>query len=223
MLSTLRSAFCLGLSLLCTDSALLTLAADRHGAVQVDHVIRGRVTDPQRLRPEDGTLMVGRRVGDGFSSQPVRVGPDGSFVTPPLGPATNVLEVIRTPNSPTKPATVVGFTLVSLGASDVSGVTVKVRRDTAITGSFRMESDNPQAVWPPHIVVNAYLALDRLPLLEGTVAEGCGGWEVRAAQCLRPSSRALWIYPCAWQQVVALAGRSRWRGHHKCAGGLQRA
>jgi hypothetical protein len=124
MLTTLRSAFCLGLSMLCTDSALLTPA------------------------PEDATLMLGRRDGDGFSSQPVRVGADGSFVTPPLGPATYVLEVIRTPNSPTKPATVVGFTPVSLGASDVSGVTVEVRRDTAITGSFRMESDNPQAVWP---------------------------------------------------------------------------
>jgi hypothetical protein len=66
----------------------------------------------------------------------------------------------------------VGFNIVPLGTTDVSGVTVSIRRDTALNGRFRMESDNPAAPWPPHIVVNAFLALDGMPLLNGTGAEG---------------------------------------------------
>ncbi|MCX6539253.1 MAG: hypothetical protein NT151_10035 [Acidobacteria bacterium] len=91
---------------------------------------------------------------------------------PRLNPATYVLEVLRTPHSPTKAATVVAFSIVRLSTADVAGVTVTVRRDTAMTGRFRMESDNAAAEWPPVIVVNAFLALDQAPLLPGTVADG---------------------------------------------------
>ena len=115
--------------------------------------------------------MLGREDGGSFVSIPVSIGADGSFITPRLSPGTYVLEVVRTPHSATKRATV-GLTIVRVGAADVPGVTVVVRRDTAITGRFRMESDNPQAEWPPHIVVNAFLALEGTPVMYGTVADG---------------------------------------------------
>jgi len=137
-----------------------------------DQVISGHVVDPHGLRPDGAILMLGRESDRAFSSVPVPVAPDGSFRTPPLSPATYVLEVVRTPHSRTHAATVVGFSIVPLGTSDVSGVTVSIRRDTALNGRFRMESDNPAAPWPPHIVVNAFLALDGMPLLNGTGAEG---------------------------------------------------
>ena len=85
-----------------------------------------------------------------------------------------------------KPARVVGLTLVRAGAADVPGVTVVIRRDTAITGTFRMESDIPTAVWPPHIVVNAFLGLDGAPLLGGQVAEGASGGKFRLANAFGP-------------------------------------
>ena len=135
--------------------------------------IRGRVVDPHGLKPEQAVLMLWsqRDNAGGSWGVPVPVGRDGSFVTHRLQPARYLLEVVRTPHSKTKPATVVGFTAVPIEA-DVSGVTVEIRRDTAIAGRFRMESDDPSAVWPPHIVINAFLAFDRTPLLNSTVADG---------------------------------------------------
>ena len=119
--------------------------------------------------------MLGREHDGSYSSTPVVVREDGSFVTSRLSPATYVLEVVRTPHSPAKAAVVVGFRIVDVAAADVAGVTVAVRPDTAITGRFRMESDRPEAVWPPHIVVNAFMALDGSPLFSGTVADGAPG------------------------------------------------
>ena len=158
--------------LLCTLTMAAAVADQERGAGEPGHVITGRVLDPDQLRPEAGVLMLGREDHGSFSSVPISTGADGSFVTPRLRPATYVLEVVRTPHSATKPATVVGFRLVTVGTADVSGVTVVVRRDTAITGRFRMESDNPKAEWPPQIVVNAFLALDGMPSLNGKVADG---------------------------------------------------
>lgn len=160
------------LLLACLLAVPATLAYQEGTPTQKDHLISGRVVDPHRLRPEDAVLMLGAEQDGGFSSVPVPVGADGSFVTPRLNPATYVLEVVRTPHSATKAATVVGFSIVPLSTADVAGVTVTVRRDTAITGTFRMERDNAAAEWPPKIVVNAFLALDGAPLLNGTVAEG---------------------------------------------------
>jgi hypothetical protein len=140
------------------------------------HTISGRVVDPHQLRLEDLTLMVGRRDGDAsFGSYPVRFNGDGSFITPRLDPETYVLELIRAPRSANKPATPVGLTIVLLGASDISNVTVEVRRDTSLTGTFRMESDNPAAEWPPHIHVLASLALDGMTFLGSIGADGAPG------------------------------------------------
>jgi hypothetical protein len=163
------------LVLVCALGAPLTSAFQNFGAVSNGHTISGRVIDPHQLRPEDLTLMVGRPDGDGMSSRPVGINPDGSFATERLGSETYVLELVRTPHSPTKPATTVGLTIVPLGTSDVSDVIVEVRRDTALTGTFRMESDNPAPVWPPHIHVLADLALDGLHFLGSTGAAGAAG------------------------------------------------
>ena len=153
----------------------VTLAPQTTVAGNTGHVISGRVEDPYDLRPEGAILMLGEEDSGGFLSTPVPIGANGSFVTRAVKPGTYVLEVIRTPHSATKAATVVGFTLVRVEAADVAGVTVVLRRDTAITGTFRMETDNPNAMWPPHIAVNAFLALDGAPFLDSQVAEGASG------------------------------------------------
>ena len=62
--------------------------------------------------------------------------------------------------------------MVRVGTTDVSGVVVTIRGDTALTGTFRMESDTPGARWPPQIVVNAYVALEGIPMFAGVVADG---------------------------------------------------
>jgi hypothetical protein len=160
------------LVLACFLAVPVTLAHQEGTPAQKGHVISGRVVDPHRLRPEDAVLMLGTERDGGFSSVPVHMGADGSFVTQRLNPGTYVLEVVRTPHSRTKAAIVVGFSIVPVSTAEVAGVTVAVRRDTAILGRFRMESDNAAAEWPPHIVVYAFLALDGAPLLKGTVAEG---------------------------------------------------
>jgi hypothetical protein len=161
--------------LLCLAAAPPAHGSQEARSFEGGRIISGRVVDPHRLGREDTVLMLGRRDMDGFSSEPIPLDADGSFATPPLNPQTYVLKLVRTPQSPTNSTTIVGFTLVTLGASDISGVTVEVRRDTAITGRFRVESDDPQALWPRHIVVNAFLGLDGLPSLDGIVAEGAAG------------------------------------------------
>ena len=165
------------LVLVCAIAAPLTAEFQNVGGTPNGHTISGRVIDPHQLRPEDLTLTVGRGEGNGssFGSSPVRFNADGSFITPRLDPDTYVLELIRTPNSASKPATPVGLTIVPLGALDISNVAVEVRRDTALTGTFRMESDNPAAEWPPHIHVLANLALEGMSFLGSLGADGAPG------------------------------------------------
>jgi hypothetical protein len=177
------------------------LACGQGGAAQSGYVIAGRVIDPLGLRPDGAILMVGTAERDGtFISVPVPIEADGSFATPKLRPATYVVELVRTPHSRTKPATVVGFSLVPVSSADVSQLTVEIRNDYTLPGGFRMESDDPAAAWPPHIVVNAFLALDGMPLLKGTVAKGApaarfmlrsafGPRVVRCGYTLAPGSR----------------------------------
>jgi hypothetical protein len=138
--------------------------------------IRGRVVDPHQLRPEDLTLTIEQADRDRHTVRlhPIPIEANGSFVTDPLDPGPYLLELIRTPHSAAKPATPVGLTLVSVDA-DLSNVTVEVRRDTAITGSFRMDSDNPAAVWPTSIGVSAWLALDGMTFLGSRGADGARG------------------------------------------------
>jgi hypothetical protein len=136
------------------------------------YTISGRVVDPHRLRPEGALLMLGQKDDGSYFETPVDIGSDGSFVTRQLKPAAYWLRVVRTPHSPIRPATTVGFEIVRVGTSNVSGVTVTIRRDTVLTGSFRMESDTPGAPWPPHIVVHAVVAVEGMPRLESMVADG---------------------------------------------------
>jgi hypothetical protein len=156
----------------CLLAATVTLAYQDRTPAQKSYVISGRVVDPAGLRPEAAVLMLGTERDGDFSSVPVPLGEGGSFVTGRLTPATYVLELVRTPNSLTKAATVVGLSIVAISTADVTAVTVTVRRDTAVSGTFRMESDNPAARWPTRIAVTAFLALDAAPLLDGVQAEG---------------------------------------------------
>lgn len=191
------------LVLVAVIAAPLTAAFQNFGPAPNGRTISGRVLDPHQLRPEDLTLMVGRRDRDqnSFGRSPVAFKADGSFTTGPLDPETYVLELVRTPHSATKPATSVGLTIVKLGTSDVSNVTVEVRRDTALTGSFRMESDNPAAVWPTAIFVNAHLAIDGMTFLGSDIAEGARGGKFVLRNMFGPR-----VLRCGYK----LAEGSRW-------------
>ena len=138
------------------------------------HVISGRVMDPGKLLPEDARLLLGGKDRGGFARVPLQVRKDGSFSTPPLRPGTYVLEV-HYPDRPHEQPKVAGFALVPLASKDVSGVTVLIRPNTAIVGSFRMDSDDPAAPWPPHIVVQAFLALEGEDLQAAVMADGATG------------------------------------------------
>jgi hypothetical protein len=143
------------------------------GDAQVGHTISGRVVDPQQLRPEGAILMLGQPAGpSSFGSTPGPIAADGSFTTARLKPGVYVVALVRTPHSATKPATVVAQTIVRLAGVDVSNITVTVRPDSTLTGRFRMESDNPQAVWPTHVNVLAFLAVDGLPMAAAAGAQG---------------------------------------------------
>jgi hypothetical protein len=116
--------------------------------------------------------MLGQEDDGSFGEKPVDIGADGSFLIAQLNSGTYFLRVARRPGASTTPATTIGFEMVHVGTSNVSGVTVRIRREMALTGTFRMESDTPRAPWPPHIVVNAPLALEGMPMLGGVVADG---------------------------------------------------
>jgi hypothetical protein len=159
----------------CTLTVAVAVA-DQQRTEPSGHTITGRVVDPHGLKPEGAVLMIGRDDHAGsFGLVPIVVREDGSFVTSQLSPARYILQIVRTPHSSTKPAVVVGFRIVDVVAADVTGVTVAVRPDTAITGQFRMESDTPNPVWPPVLVVNAFMALEGSPLFNGVVADGAPG------------------------------------------------
>jgi hypothetical protein len=152
--------------------ALPAATSEQQAAIGSGYSISGRVLDPHGLRPEAGVLMLGVPSDESFSSSRVPVAADGSFVTRLVPPGSYVLQLVRTPHSPTKPATTVGLTVVSVVGADVTGVSVTIQRDVAVDGKFTMRADDPRAAWPPHIVVNAFLALDGEYLLGGTVADG---------------------------------------------------
>lgn len=157
----------------CAFAAATPLGQRAAGDVETGHTISGKVVDPYLLRPEGAILMLGQPKGlSSFSSVPVPVAADGSFTTPRRSPGIYVLEVVRTPNSATKPAQLVGEKIVRLATADVSGVTVEVRRDTTLTGRFRMESDNPKAAWPSHVHVLAFLAVEGMSMVSSVIADG---------------------------------------------------
>ncbi|MGB2713777.1 MAG: hypothetical protein WBC51_06335 [Vicinamibacterales bacterium] len=158
-------------------ASLLVIHA-AHGQQQSSakrYTISGRVSDPHNLQPAEAVLMLGAQQGESVSYVPIRLQRNGTFVTHPLATGKYVLKVVRTPHSSTHAATDVALTIVEVREADVTGVVIEVRRDTALTGKFRMISDNPSAPWPPHIVVNAFLAMRGSPLLDGVGAEGASG------------------------------------------------
>ena len=162
--------------LFCAFAAAAPLGQQKGVDNPAGHAISGRVVDPHQLRPEAAVLMLGQPEGSSsFSSVPIPIAADGSFTTPRRPPGIYVLEVVRTPNSATKPAQVVGQKIVQLATADVSGLTVDVRRDTTLIGRYRMESDNPKAAWPSHIHVLAFLAVDGLPMVASVIADGAPG------------------------------------------------
>jgi hypothetical protein len=167
-LARLVTLFC------CASAMCIALAHQVIGAGQgeVRHVISGQVVDPHRLRPESAVLLVRARDGEGISGTSVSLAKDGSFVTPPLRPGTYVLEIVRSRFASTESGGIIGLEIVRLGETDLTGVSIEVRRDTAITGRFVMESEDPQARWPPSIVATAILALDGNPLWHGVMANG---------------------------------------------------
>jgi hypothetical protein len=124
-------------------------------------------------RPPWPALTVGTPEGyTSYGEAPVSVADDGSFVTNPVASGAHVLELSE-PNSPEPNAR--GTQIVQVTSSDVSEIVLRRQQPYALTGRFRMESDNPSAVWPPHIVVNAQLRTSGASFLGSQVAEGAPG------------------------------------------------
>jgi hypothetical protein len=94
---------------------------------------------------------------------------------------------MRTSDSIGKNGHVIGFSMVPISTTDVTGVEVTIRRDVAFTGRFRMESDNLAPVWPPHISVSAWLALDGMPMMLATGADGAPGGKFVLRNAFGPS------------------------------------
>ena len=110
--------------------------------------ISGRV---EELYPGLG-LMLGSAKGEtSYAKVAVPVAPDGAFVTRPLASGVHVLELVE-PSSPEPTSR--GVRIVHVTSSDINGIVLRPLPRYALTGRFRMESDNRAAVWPPHIVVD---------------------------------------------------------------------
>ena len=99
---------------------------------------------------------------------------DGSFVTPRLPAGPYVIELVRTSSVGTAD-NVIGVRFVEVVSTDVQGVTIDVRRDTALTGRFLMLSDDAGAEWPAYAGVAAYLAFDGHEPLVQIYADGRAG------------------------------------------------
>ena len=162
--------------LCCATATVAALAHQGPSALDARHVISGRVLDPHRIRPEGAVLLLRWHDGESISARSVAIDKDGAFVTPPLTSGTYVLEVARTLAAASGPGGgIIGHAIVRLGETPLSGVSIEVRRDTAIAGHFVMETGKPDAKWPTSIVVSAYLALDGMPMWHGVLADGAPG------------------------------------------------
>lgn len=159
----------------CAVLAPVVLAQSHENTSTRRHVISGRLVDPHRLRPAEAVLLLGREDNGTFTSNPLPIAADGSFATPAVGAGVYILEIVRAPYSQGRPGSTVGFRVIHVGASDVSGASVAIEQDMTRTGTFRMESDDPRAKWPPHIVVNAQVAVEGSGFLGSDVAEGATG------------------------------------------------
>jgi hypothetical protein len=173
--SSIRSRARLATLLCCASMMLVMLSHRAFSATDVRHVISGHVRDPHQLRPQGAVLLVRAQDDGAIGSTPVSIGKDGSFVTPKLASGTYVLEVAPALYPAPDADKVIGFQIVRVGEADLSGVSIEVRRDTAITGRFSMEGDKSLAEWPKSIVVNAFLALDGTPMWHGVGTNGTPG------------------------------------------------
>ena len=162
-----------------SDLARSSARASSRPRREPGYVIAGRVVDPHRTPAGGGRFNARpREENGGFSSSPVPVAADGSFVTSKLRPGTYVLEVVRTPYSPTNPCR--GCRSEHRDCRQRRTYLESRSRSGAIPRSqaaFRMESDNPDAEWPTHIVVNAFLALEGMPFLGRQSRRGSTGRE----------------------------------------------
>ena len=139
--------------------------------------VSGRIDDPHGLRTPDMLLALNRQTERGsISGIHIRLAADGSFTTPPLPSGPYAFELIRTPNSPTHPATSMGVGWVEVGGTDVNGVVVRVRRDMELQGRYRIASDRADPRWPASIHVLAPLVLDGIRWWSSTqVTHGAEG------------------------------------------------
>lgn len=196
-----RAAFLLGL-------VVCALAAARSPApLQPQpgtYRISGRVVDSGGAPAASGLeLTVGTEGSTGsFSVSPVPLALDGSFSTRRLAPGTYVLEV-RQPRrlKPEALAPEGELRIVRVTGSDVKDVVVTTHPSYAMTGRFRMESDNPAAAWPPQIVVGAWVASDGAGFLGASTAEGASGGRFVLRDVYGPR-----VLRCGYR----LDGRSRW-------------
>ena len=112
-----------------------------------------------------------------------RLRPTDPRPLPARGPGVYVLEVVRTPNSATKPAQ--AWDRPSSGWPTAYSSRVlyggRASRHRSCCG-YRMESDNPKAEWPPHIHALAFLSpstasrwwLGRVPMRRRAGPSSCG-------------------------------------------------
>jgi hypothetical protein len=178
------------------------------------YLISGRIVDRHRLWRDGAVLMLVQREetiphGGSHSYSPIDLGRNGSFVTRPVPPGVYVVEIWKSRRSRDDPGGIIGLEVVDVGASDVSNVEVEVRRDFRIEGRFRMESDNPNAVWPA-VSVGTYLALRGQALGVRTSAEpkNDGTFELRNAFGPR-------VVRCGW---VPAPGHNWWPSYVRLDG-----
>jgi len=175
----------------CILSVTISFAHPESAGEQYEHCISGRVVDPHGVGTEDLALNVEN--SDGFSASGVPVGADGSFITRPLISGTYILQLTRMPRSASLSSTVVGLGIVRVGRTDVTGVTLAVRRESVITGKFRMESTDPKPRWPQYIAASAWIALDGSELKAGTQAETRSGGTFELRNAFGPR-----VLRCGW-------------------------
>ncbi len=154
----------------------VTKGACRDGQPPERYVISGRVLNSLGHVPRDLVVMVTNLVYGSGSAAPTPIESDGTFVTQPLFPGPYVLEAKTAPFGPARAASEGAFAMVTVGTSDVRGLTLNTTPSITVTGRFRMESDHPRPPWPSQIHVGAYLAFDGMPLGSSAVAQwGSGG------------------------------------------------
>lgn len=195
-------------ALMAVISVLVAASTPRHLPAFPVGVIAGRIVDPHGLRPAGAVLRLWRH-REPYAETAIVVEPaaDGSFLTPYLPAGPYVIELIRTPAAGTAD-NVIGLAVVGLVDTDVRGVSIEVRPDTALVGRFRMLSDDPGAAWPASVAVAAYLAFDghdpRVPMY----ADGAGSGTFVLRNAFGPRTLRVYYFSTTWRPLrILLDGR----------------